>query len=111
VWLDGRIDPRRVSLALAEQVARLEPFGADHGEPAFLVEGADLPEPPQVLKDKHLKWSLGPDAEMLGWSLASQAPLARRMRFKVRLAVNEFRGRRRAQLTVDEAVPAEDALR
>ncbi len=110
VWLDGRLDPRRVTLALAEQVARLEPFGQDHGEPAFLVEGADLTGPPQVLKDKHLKWSLGPAAEMLGWSLASHAPRAAQLRYRVRLAVNEFRGQRRAQLTVDEAVPADGAV-
>lgn len=115
LWLDARLDPKRLSLELAEQFGRLEPFGQDHGEPAFLIEGADLPEAPQILKDKqgrdkHLKWSLGPNAEMLGWSMAAQAPHAHQLRYKVRLSVNEFRGRRRAQLTVDEAVAADEAL-
>jgi single-stranded-DNA-specific exonuclease len=106
VWLESRLDPRRVSLELAGQLGALEPFGQDNAEPTFLVHGSDLREP-TVRKDKHLIWNLGPDADMVGWNLARHAPQARQLRYRVRMGVNEFNGRRRAQLTVVGTAPEE----
>ena len=101
VWLEGRLDPGRVSLELAEQISQLEPFGQDNAEPTFLVHGSDLREP-AVRKERHLIWNLAPDADMVGWNLAQHAPRAGSLRYRVRMGVNEFNGRRRAQLTVVE---------
>jgi single-stranded-DNA-specific exonuclease len=106
VWLDGRLDPRQVSLELAGQMDALEPFGQDNAEPTFLVHGSDLREP-TVRKDKHLIWRIGHDADMVGWNLARLAPQARRLRYRVRMGVNEFNGRRTAQLTVVDTAPEE----
>jgi hypothetical protein len=39
---------------------------------------------------------------MVGWRMASQLPLASDTQFRVRIGMNEFRGSRKVQLTVEE---------
>ncbi len=105
VLLEGRLRPEAIDAALVEQLARLEPFGRENDEPAFLLEQAAVTVPPEVLKGRHLKWRLPSGAEMVGWNLAAGFVAEPELWYRVRLGFNEYRGRRTVQLTVDEAQP------
>jgi single-stranded-DNA-specific exonuclease len=108
LWLEGRLGPPelapRALTDLAEQIAQLEPFGQDHEEPAFLVHSADLPGAPATMgkEQTHLKWTLSPQAEVVGWRLAQKLPLPPAAQLSVRFGFNEYRGLRKVQLTVDD---------
>ena len=101
--LDGHLDPGKLDEALVEQVLRMEPFGHENEEPTFLIEQDALPAPPEVLKERHLKWRVAPGVEMVGWNLAGSLPSDAGGSYRVRLGFNEYRGRKTVQLTVEEA--------
>ncbi len=61
-----------ISSALLSDLARLEPFGAGNPEPWFRAR-ARLAQPPQVMKERHLKLFLEPGWEALAWH-AVQGP-------------------------------------
>jgi single-stranded-DNA-specific exonuclease len=105
VLLDGRLVPETVDEALVEQVQRLAPFGHHNEEPAFLLEQAQLAATPDVLKGRHLKWRLHPSLEMVAWNRAEGYAPDPALWYRVRLGLNEFRGRRSVQLTVDDMQP------
>ncbi|HEX7929065.1 MAG TPA: single-stranded-DNA-specific exonuclease RecJ [bacterium] len=106
VWFDARLWPKDADAGqlstLADQVALLEPFGQEHEEPNFLVKSADLGVTPAPLAEKHLKWQVSREVEMVGWRMAAQLPLADDAQFRVRVGMNEYRGTRKVQLTVEE---------
>jgi single-stranded-DNA-specific exonuclease len=105
IRLDGQLRPTADAerlAGLADQIAQLEPFGQEHEEPAFLVSSADFTAIPAPLAEKHLKWQLSPQVEMVGWRMASQLPLPSGAQFRVRVGFNEYRGNRKVQLTVEE---------
>ncbi len=79
---------------------RLAPVGQDNEEPTFLLEGAHLPSPPQVVGDRHLKWQLAPGVEMMAWNRADKTLPGPEQNFRVTLGFNEFRGVRKIQLVV-----------
>ncbi|MEE8434961.1 MAG: single-stranded-DNA-specific exonuclease RecJ [bacterium] len=101
--LDGHLLPGSFDEALVEQVLRMEPFGHENEEPTFLIEQDALPAPPEVLKERHLKWRVAPGVEMVGWNLAEGHASEAGAAYRVRLGFNEYRGRRTVQLTVEEA--------
>lgn len=101
LYLDERLHPGSIDDALVEQMARLEPFGQENEQPAFLLEQSALCAEPQVLKGRHLKWRLREDMEMVAWNQAEGFTAAPHLCYRVRLGFNEFRGQRRIQLTVD----------
>ena len=100
--LDGRVDPGQLSLGLVQQLQRLEPFGAANPEPLFACPTPTVPF--QTLKEKHVKWQLGESVEMIGWNLAEPMEHALPDQLAVTLGINEFRGRRKVQLMIREAV-------
>jgi single-stranded-DNA-specific exonuclease len=106
VRLDAQLRPQTADgdrlTVLADQIAQLEPFGQEHEEPAFLVDSGDLGVAPAPLAEKHLKWTLSPQLEMVGWRMAGQLPLPAHSQFRVRMGLNEYRGTRKVQLTVEE---------
>ena len=101
--LDGQLEPGGLDEALVEQVLRMEPFGHENEEPTFLIEQDALPAPPEVLKERHLKWRVAPGVEMVGWNLAGGHAAEAGAAYRVRLGFNEYRGRKTVQLTVEEA--------
>jgi len=105
VLLDARLRPDAIDSALVEQLARLEPFGHENEEPAFLLEQTALNVEPEVLKARHLKWRIQPSLEMVAWNMAEGFEPAPELWYRVRLGFNEYRGRRSVQLTVDEVQP------
>lgn len=102
VYLDGRLQPGEISPGLVEQIMQLAPFGQDNEEPTFLLEGAHLPSPPQVVGDRHLKWQLAPGVEMMAWNRADETRPGPEQNFRVKLGFNEFRGVRKIQLIVED---------
>jgi len=101
LYCDGRLEPAGIDERLVEQVGRLAPFGHGNEEPAFLVEQAALDcGPPRVLKEKHLKWVVDRNVEMIAWNRAPDFAPHPALQYCVTLGFNEYRGTRRIQLNV-----------
>ena len=61
---------------LVRWIERCAPFGNGHPEPVFLLTGAQLKEPPRLIKERHICLSLTaasglPPLQALGWSRAT----------------------------------------
>ena len=106
-YLEGQLLPGEVSVALVDQMQALAPFGEGNAAPEFLLRGQQLTAPPSLLKERHLKWVLSPEVEMVGWNMAALAETAAEYDYRVRLGINEFRGMRKAQLTINGHRPAQ----
>lgn len=104
---DGELTPEQLCLAVAEELREAGPWGQHFPEPLFdgefeIVSG-------RVLQDKHLKLVLCPptDTTIIDAIAFNRAPEfgrpdpGRRVRIAYRLDVNEWRGRRSAQLLVE----------
>jgi single-stranded-DNA-specific exonuclease len=108
--LDARLDPATLDPGLVEQLLRLEPYGHGNPEPAFVLEHTALPAaPPKVLKERHLKWTLGRGLDLFAPGLAEGYAPSPDLLYQVTLGFNEFRGNRRMQLTV-QGTATRDAL-
>lgn len=108
---DGELTPEQLCLAVAEELREAGPWGQHFPEPLFdgefeIVSG-------RVLQDKHLKLVLCPpaDSTIIDAIAFNRAPEfgrpepGRRVRIAYRLDVNEWRGRRSAQLLVEHIEP------
>ncbi len=113
--IDGRLAIEEVDLDLVSELDRLGPFGYGNRRPTFLVEGARLQGTPRIVGRGHLKMSLTrPGAaplDCIGFdleNLASEARGAAAIDVVGHVSVNEWNGRRIAQLQVldlREAMP------
>lgn len=100
LMLEAHLEPNRIDPELVQQVLRLQPFGQANPEPLFCLQRPM--EQYRVLKDKHVKWVMGADQEMLGWNLAEPFEQALPDRLAVTLGFNEFRGVRKIQYLIQE---------
>lgn len=70
--IDAEISAGDITLALAREIAQLEPFGAGWPRPIFLTKSLRVTTEPRVLKDKHLKFHVAGDNgrafETLWWN-------------------------------------------
>ncbi len=76
VEVDGSIDLREVNDESIGEVLALAPFGAGNPYPQFAVIGAELPEEPAVIKDKHLRVRLRQNGRSLvlkAWNFGDRA--------------------------------------
>ena len=79
-----------------EQLNRLQPFGEGNPEPLFSV---NTPESPFTsLKQKHVKWKLNGNVEIIGWNCSEPFTNDLPSQLAVNLGFNEFRGHRSIQL-------------
>ena len=98
--LAGQLAPAQITEQLVLQMARLEPFGQGNPEPEFLVKQAELAEEPDILKERHLKWRIAPQVDMMGFSLAETLLPEPGTQYAVSVGFNHFRGQRKIQLIV-----------
>ncbi|HEV2883184.1 MAG TPA: single-stranded-DNA-specific exonuclease RecJ [Pyrinomonadaceae bacterium] len=111
VKVDAELPADALTPALADELARLEPFGAQWPRPVFLSRNVRVVKEARVLKERHLKFEVaaGRDArpvEVLWWGGAEEAAATPRAgdRIEVAYAVetNIWRGEKRLQLIVED---------
>lgn len=107
---DGPLAPAELDLETAEALRAAGPWGAGFPEPLF--DGAFVVESHRVVGERHVKLTVTPcDGEATLDAIAFNAGAAllegpaREVHLVYRLDVNEYRGRRDAQLVVEHAEP------
>ena len=98
--LDGTLDYPELNEQFVEQLNRLQPFGEGNPEPLFSVNTPDSPF--SSLKQKHVKWNLKGNVEIIGWNCSERFTNSLPSQLAVNLGFNEFRGKRSIQLTIQD---------
>ena len=99
--LDGTLDYPELNYQFVEQLNRLQPFGEGNPEPLFSV---NTPESPFTsLKQKHVKWKLNGNVEIIGWNFSETFTNSLPSQLAVNLGFNEFRGHRSIQLIIQDS--------
>jgi len=116
---DLELSVRGLSVRDIDALSPLEPFGTANPEPVLILRGAELREI-RVLKEKHLKLTLGEGAmtiDALIWNVVGtpvgEAILALRgsaIDLLGKPGINEFRGNRSPQVIVEDLRPAAGQL-
>jgi single-stranded-DNA-specific exonuclease len=103
VTVDGILDLAELNLALAEELARLGPFGVSNREPVLAVAGVRTTGT-RVVGQGHLQLSItsgGAHAEAIAFNMAGQDPGSGAELDVIGMAdLDIFRGNRRARLRV-----------
>ncbi|MBL7035565.1 MAG: single-stranded-DNA-specific exonuclease RecJ, partial [SAR324 cluster bacterium] len=99
--LDGYLEFPKLTNMFVEQLDRLQPFGEGNQEPLFSIETPELPF--TKLKEKHVKWQVNGNVEIIGWNRAETFTEKSPSQLAVNLGFNEFRGRRKIQLTIQDS--------
>jgi single-stranded-DNA-specific exonuclease len=99
--LDGYLEFPKLTNLFVDQLERLQPFGEGNQEPLFSVETPELPF--TLLKEKHVKWQLNGNVEIIGWNRADSFSENPPSKLAVNLGFNEFRGRRKIQLNIQDS--------
>ena len=98
--LDGALDYSELNEQFVEQLNRLQPFGEGNPEPLFSVNTPELPF--TSLKQKHVKWKLNGNVEIIGWNCSEPFTNSLPSLLAVNLGFNEFRGQRSIQLNIQD---------
>ncbi len=98
---DAVIDASSATLALADRLAALEPFGAGNREPLFLLEGATLAGIRRIGTDgKHLQARIGM-LGVVGFGLGDiENAIPGCVDIVCRVTANEWNGSRKPQLSI-----------
>jgi len=99
--LDGVLDYPKLNEKFVEQLNRLQPFGEGNPEPLFSVNTPELPF--TSLKQKHVKWNLNGNVEIIGWNCSEPFTNSLPSQLAVSLGFNEFRGHRSIQLIIQDS--------
>jgi single-stranded-DNA-specific exonuclease len=109
--VDAELAGSALTLALADELDRLEPFGAGWPRPIFLSRNLRVVKEARVLKERHLKFEVAAGEgtrplEALWWGGAETAAATPRAGDRIELAyaieTNTWRDERRLQLIVRE---------
>jgi single-stranded-DNA-specific exonuclease len=109
--VDAELPGGALTLALADELERLEPFGAGWPRPVFLSRNLRVVKEARVLKERHLKFEVAAGEnsrplEALWWGGAETATATPRAGDRIELAyaieTNTWRDERRLQLIVQE---------
>ncbi len=98
--MEGALDDSTISDQLVEQLEWLQPFGEGNPEPFFVVQAPDHEF--QTMKERHVKWKLNGSVDIIGWNLAEAFEQQPPSQLAVTLGFNEYRGRRRVQMLIQE---------
>jgi single-stranded-DNA-specific exonuclease len=99
--LDGYLEFPKLTNMFVEQLDRLQPFGEGNQEPLFSIETPELPF--TRLKEKHVKWQVNGNVEIIGWNCAENYSEKPPSQLAVNLGFNEFHGRLKIQLTIQDS--------
>ena len=113
--IDCRLDPSEVTVELAEELTLLEPFGEGNPAPLFCSEDVRLTEVLPIGEGKHTRLRIRLDETVLDGVWFQHAP--EQLPFAggdeadllYQVEVNEYGGRRSAQIQVSDARPGTDA--
>lgn len=78
VEIDAELELPGINRELLRLLEQLEPFGVGNREPIFVLRGAQLKQPPQLIKERHFKLRIGPSNgqgrcfDALGWRMADR---------------------------------------
>ena len=108
IMSDGELQPAEINIALAQQLRESGPWGQHFPEPVF--DGEFYVVQQKLLAEKHLKMTLSMDAQ--GQQIIDAIAFnidpklwpnlhAKKVKLAYKLDVNEFRGKKTAQLMVD----------
>jgi single-stranded-DNA-specific exonuclease len=110
--VDAELPAEAVTLKLAEELRRLEPFGAGNPQPVFLTRELRIANEPRVLKERHLKMRVsGKDGRVIDaiwWSGAEELTSGQtlmpgaRIEMAYTLELNTWQGETRLQLCVQD---------
>jgi single-stranded-DNA-specific exonuclease len=106
--VDAELPAGALTLELARELERLEPYGAQWPCPVFVTRNLRVVQEPRVMKERHLKlYVLGDDGrahEAVWWGGAESATATPRAGARIELAyeleINSWRGEQRLQLNV-----------
>jgi len=109
--IDALLTGQSLNLALVEELAAFEPFGAGNSKPVFVTRGLRLDDEPYVMKDKHLKLKLR-DADNRGFeavwwdgverSKGQTLTVGSRIEIAYVAEANVWNGNTRLQLVVED---------
>jgi single-stranded-DNA-specific exonuclease len=81
IRIDTTLDFSEVDGVFVQDYRRLSPFGVGNPKPVFLTRSVEVMSPPQLIRDKHLKFLArqgGRTFEAIGWDKADWLPEIRR---------------------------------
>ena len=71
IRIDAKLPANEISLALADDLLSLEPFGAGNPRPLFMTDDLHVVTEPRVIKEKHLKFRVAgagqPSIDTIWW--------------------------------------------
>jgi single-stranded-DNA-specific exonuclease len=114
ISVDAELAPEAITLGLAEELKRLEPFGAGNPPPLFMTRGLRLAAEPRVLKERHLKMRVsaggggGRTIDAIWWGGAEELSPGQtlcagaRIELAYTLELNTWQGETRLQLCVQD---------
>lgn len=109
--IDAHISSETLDLKIAEEINRLEPFGAGNAKPVFVTKDLVITDEPMVMKEKHLKLRLanaaGKRFEAVWWDgveRSKERTLTPGKRIEVAYVpeANSWQGNTRLQLVVQD---------
>jgi single-stranded-DNA-specific exonuclease len=110
--IDGWLEERDVTERIAEDLAKLGPFGAGHPEPVFALRGAAARARTVGAGNAHLKLALGRGIDAIGFGMGDRlAACAGPVEAAFTLGFDAWDGARRLQLKLRDVRPAADGVR
>ncbi|HKS28629.1 MAG TPA: single-stranded-DNA-specific exonuclease RecJ [Pyrinomonadaceae bacterium] len=110
--IDAELSGEALKLELANELSRLEPFGAGNPPPVFMTRGLRIVGEPRVLKERHLKMRVegsdGRSHDAIWWSGAEELTYGQTLRpgasieMAYTLETNTWQGETRLQLCVQD---------
>lgn len=102
--VDAELMPSDISLATAELISSLEPYGMGNPRPVFLLRGARVMES-AVMKERHLRMRLSAGSglyEAVGFNMSESMPHGDLVDIVFSLDINVWNGRRSLKLRIKD---------
>lgn len=107
--VDAEVGPDDLTLALAEVLENLAPFGMGNPEPVLLLRGTKVMER-RILKERHLKMRLaagGKSFDAIGFNMGGRENPDEHLDIAFTLGVNVWKGKKSIQLRLKDFREAE----